>query len=211
MHGGRSIFPCCYNEMKEGLNGEERTIVEREGFCVLIYTAREVPWSDALEVAIELSFPDVHLDMGLLLPQYWKFREVPGKSLHADPERSLIVLPGPRSSLMELVKSPGGMLSIMHEVGHARADSKKSRSEIEDELALRYACAYSDNPFVSEEEREAFQRLVIASEKDAWNFALEAYKNLKARGLNIEPGMTEETLRAFAEQKMSSYLLQKDS
>jgi hypothetical protein len=105
----------------------------------------------------------------------------------------------------EFFSSPGAFLGLFHEIGHLRRREEEGREELprrrERELRLR---AEGLTPLVGKD-REDFL-LVLQEERDAWAFALRLLRELRRRGIDLEPELqTKEDILTFVHAKLHSY------
>lgn len=73
----------------------------------------------------------------------------------------------------------GGLLGILHEMGHAEVDERYDAEDYENSKRLR--------------------------EKHAWGWALLLFKELKRQGMNLEPNMDEIGIKNFIKDSLLSH------
>ena len=100
-----------------------------------------------------------------------------------------------------LLESRGGMLVILHEVAHAHQDVPKNEEKYAQTLIRE-----GNYRTFTDTERRAFFHIVLQRERDAWAQAIMKLRELRERGVDLEPELdTPEKLELIIHGALHSY------
>lgn len=118
------------------------------------------------------------------------------------PDKNLVVSVESRHFL--LVR--GSFLTLLHEIGHAWEKSERDPEDIVRETELRNETR-GDNQIVrlTEKELEDYKKLVIPSEEKSWDWALKTLYELRSKGINFEPLMSDDEIDDYIKISLDSY------
>jgi len=97
----------------------------------------------------------------------------------------------------DIYKFRGGILATLHEIGHAwQRFEGRMKNSLESRKLLRDFSKNKKDGISKEEVLEALD-LINKEENDAWEFALNKYREFKDKGLDLAPDFSEEEIETY--------------
>jgi hypothetical protein len=98
----------------------------------------------------------------------------------------------------------GGMLTLLHEIGHARREAAKTPQEFAEFQEARVLSVAPSTPLPVEQQR-LLGSAILGNELDAWRICLEELTRLRVLGIDLVPGLDEKVLRQEVSRSMLTY------
>ena len=121
------------------------------------------------------------------------------------PESKVIDRPALEKTLFEtheFLKMKGSLLALLHEIGHLKQD------EVTRQQSIYRSAEVKTKKGILEWKREqiiGYLENVMAVERDAWAEALELYRDFYAKGIDVEPDMTQEDIFQHITMSLHAY------
>ncbi len=110
--------------------------------------------------------------------------------------------------LHDFLMLKGAFITLLHEIGHAHEPEYEAMPE--DRRKLReesIILKYKKRDEFTEADKKTWSDYVISAERDAWAFAVRAYRKLRSEGIDVEPDLNLEGLFEVVHDALGTYEL----